>query len=343
MIVLVSSWFLFFVNQEDTYAFAHGTQVSDGTTLFSFFSISGLIRLLSQIGAKGFYALIIANASLLMFRYTKKKSWGVIYDAENEEPISFAVIRVLDNNGELILQRVSDIQGRYTLIVDRGIYTLEIMHSDYETKKQEIEIVEEGGVFISDIPLINKDSNRIEKKLIYGKQKTKKLIHTSMRIATMLTFYIAFVFVLIDPSVINIVLVMLALFLFLLPYIFSFLEAKQWGTVIDAKRNIAVPFAFVRIFNPQTSKLEDIQVTDKRGRYGFLVEPGKYNLLVSAQGYRFPSKKQMPTLEESGWKENFIPVQVEGKKTVSKDLYIDPVYGPKKEQNKMGTMRSPFS
>ena len=309
-------------------------------------SSSGVVsfmKIFSSWGSRAFYISIIINAILVSLRLNKNKDWGIIYDAGTQKPIPFAVIRVFKGNGEIVLQRVSDICGRYSLILDKGTYKLEIAHSNYKSHYESIEIDQEGSAVILDISLVQEKPNRLAKKYLVGKKTLNDLLFGFIATITYITFFISFVFVIVYPTTINILLVTLAVLIFLLPYIVRLFDAKPWGTVIDSQREIAVPFASVRIFNPQTNNLEDVQVTDRRGRYGFLIDPGNYNLLVSAQGYVFPSRRQKIP-EETSWKSNFISVNVSSRKTVSANLYIDPVNTSQSQNlNAVGTMKSPFS
>jgi hypothetical protein len=101
------------------------------------------------------------------------------------------------------------------------------------------------------------------------------------------------------------------------------MEVKPWGAVIDSERRNPVPNSFVRLFNYKTREQVDMQVSDEKGRFGFVAEPGMYNVLVTSLGYKFPSKKQKKKLK-GGLEDNFIQVEIEKGRGVSQDLYIDP-------------------
>jgi hypothetical protein len=67
-------------------------------------------------------------------------------------------------------------------------------------------------------------------------------------------------------------------------------KKKKWGIVYDTESNQPVPLAVVRIFDQEYKKLLETQLTDKDGRFGFLVQPGKYYINVIKSNYTFPSK-----------------------------------------------------
>ena len=73
-------------------------------------------------------------------------------------------------------------------------------------------------------------------------------------------------------------------------FLFGFTKKKKkWGIVYDTESNQPIPLAVVRIFDQEYKRLLETQLTDKDGRFGFLVEPGKYYINVIKANYTFPS------------------------------------------------------
>ena len=66
---------------------------------------------------------------------------------------------------------------------------------------------------------------------------------------------------------------------------FRFKKRKPWGTVYNNHTNAPVPGALVRLYDSQYQKLKETQVTDKQGRFGFLVTPGSYYIKVKRNGF----------------------------------------------------------
>ena len=48
--------------------------------------------------------------------------------------------------------------------------------------------------------------------------------------------------------------------------------------------------AILRVYNTETEKLVSTMVTDRDGRYQFVLNPGKYYLIVSKDSFEFPSR-----------------------------------------------------
>lgn len=73
-------------------------------------------------------------------------------------------------------------------------------------------------------------------------------------------------------------------------------KRKGFGTVYHALSKTPVDLAVVRLFlvedktKPGPGRLIKSRVTDKQGRFFFLVQPGMYRLAVTKAGFRFPSE-----------------------------------------------------
>jgi len=65
---------------------------------------------------------------------------------------------------------------------------------------------------------------------------------------------------------------------------------RGWGIVYDAASKKPVDLAVVRVYNAETKKLVRTKVTDKAGRYEFILNPGKYYVEVQKKDYKFPCK-----------------------------------------------------
>ncbi len=68
-------------------------------------------------------------------------------------------------------------------------------------------------------------------------------------------------------------------------------KRKQWGTVYDSETKLPLDPAYVSLISKETGKEVASAITDLDGRYGFLVNPGTYTIVVKKTDYAFPSKK----------------------------------------------------
>lgn len=65
---------------------------------------------------------------------------------------------------------------------------------------------------------------------------------------------------------------------------------KGWGTVYNAITKKPIDLALVRLYDFKTNRLVTSRVTDRNGRYIFLVNEGEYYIKAEKAGYDFPSE-----------------------------------------------------
>lgn len=61
---------------------------------------------------------------------------------------------------------------------------------------------------------------------------------------------------------------------------------KPWGKVYNELTGKPIARSSVRIYDAEFHKLRGSEITDAEGRFGFLVKPGIYYLVVSARGFK---------------------------------------------------------
>lgn len=64
---------------------------------------------------------------------------------------------------------------------------------------------------------------------------------------------------------------------------------KGWGTVYNAITKKPIDLALVRLYDAKSDRLLASRVTDRNGRYIFLVNPGEYYIKIEKPGFDFPS------------------------------------------------------
>jgi hypothetical protein len=79
-------------------------------------------------------------------------------------------------------------------------------------------------------------------------------------------------------------------FLFTQPILLLFpKKRKGWGVVYNSLSKIPVDLAIVRLFEKTTGRLVQTRVTDREGRYAFLLQPGNYYIKVVKPNFSFPT------------------------------------------------------
>lgn len=79
-------------------------------------------------------------------------------------------------------------------------------------------------------------------------------------------------------------------FLFSEPILVLFRKKrKKFGVVYDSMTKKPIDLAILRLYRSEDNKLIQTKVSDKQGRYAFIVNPGKYYIKVFKKEYKFPT------------------------------------------------------
>jgi len=66
-------------------------------------------------------------------------------------------------------------------------------------------------------------------------------------------------------------------------------KRRKWGVVFNSLTNLPLDLVIVRLLDAKTGRVVRSSVTDKDGRYLFMVSPGQYKITVAKAGYVFPT------------------------------------------------------
>lgn len=75
-------------------------------------------------------------------------------------------------------------------------------------------------------------------------------------------------------------------------------KRRKWGVVYNSLTKQPVDLAIVRLYKKEDGRLVQSRVTDKLGRYSFLVDPGRYYLTVTKPKFDFPTQYLKDTKED---------------------------------------------
>jgi hypothetical protein len=290
-----------------------------------------LLGELTAIGLSASPALSISPASLLpaLLAYIKRKKkdfWGIVYDKQNKKPIPFAIVR-LEGKGRVTTE-VTDLGGRYNILIPAGTYTLTVNHSEYKGFNSKVEVKKDNTMSINtDIGLNPKDMGQIFQIAIMIRDSLNFLFDKIGYFLLLGGFVLSLLVWIIVPNIINLIILLLYF-----PITFIYYRSKtqypsNWGRVIDSENRSPVEGAFVKIYKEisKGTRLLDTAITNFEGRYGFLLDkPGEYLMLVAATNYKFPSKENtLPT----AFHESLIKVQIGKNKVFKENLFVDPTEG----------------
>lgn len=132
-------------------------------------------------------------------------------------------------------------------------------------------------------------------------------------------------------------------YVFFQPFLlFGRRKRREWGTVYNGFTKLPIDLAVVRLIDATTKKVKQSRVTDLKGRYLFIVEPGEYLLEVNKPGLQFPS----PTLKNKKEDGAFLDVYhgqsirvTDDHVSITPNIPLDPIGGEQRPKKILFTKR----
>jgi len=127
----------------------------------------------------------------------------------------------------------------------------------------------------------------------------------------------------------------------LLPYLFFLLsepllvifkkKRKKFGVVYDSITKRPVDLAILRLYNASNNKLIQTKVSDKEGRFSFVVKPGTYYIKVFKKDYLFPTQVLAAQKEDLFYIDLYHGenIQVDEKAVITPNIPLDADKKPK--------------
>lgn len=271
-------------------------------------------------------------AFIALIKREKKDHWGIVYDRKRRTPIPFAVIRL--ESEKTVKTKVTDLQGRYSLVMTPGEYVLRINHSNYQEFSSKVKVKKDNTLSINtDIGLNLKKLGIFSQVITTVREFLNDLFKKSGYFWFLGGFYFSLFVWVITPSTLNIVIMLVYFPLFFIYHRSRIQYPQNWGRILDAVSDEPVKGAFVKIFGEIKGdiRLLDTVITDSEGKYGFLLDQaGDYFILAAATNYVFPSQKnKAPTSFYKG----LIKVKIGKEKVLKEDFYVDPIPKSKRKDS----------
>ncbi len=245
------------------------------------------------------YAQLLFTQPLLLFTRRKRRGWGMVYNSITKKPVDLAVVRLFDYETKKLLRtKVTDKFGRYEFILNPGKYYIVVDKNDHKFPTRLIADQKDDGEFMDIytgqiIEVTERDAVSFPipldpaQKLLSNVQFRKKVWHRKLQsVLTLLAPIAAIISFIISPSWKFAGLIFAQ---FILYFLFKRLalgpKPTQWGVVEDSPRKIPLANSIVRVFETRFNKLLETQITDRKGRYSFLVGNQEYYLTAEKPGY----------------------------------------------------------
>jgi hypothetical protein len=254
----------------------------------------------SAFGQIGALIFLLLTQPFMLLRKRKEYAWGVVYDSQKKLPLDLAIVRLVDDKtGRTVQTRVTDKAGRIFFFATKGTYRLEAAKAGFAFPSRALSGEREDGRFANlyfgqrftvpqagqvvnpSIPLdpagVDADDKEFVKRFVFG--RLRYMVSLAGLVLTMAAFAV-------KPSFEVGILFVVNLALY---YIFRRIsypkQPAEWGTVKDEKTGRPISHAVIRLFSSPYNKLVETKVTDKHGRYNFLVGQNIYYITATSKGY----------------------------------------------------------
>jgi hypothetical protein len=102
---------------------------------------------------------------------------------------------------------------------------------------------------------------------------------------------------------------------------------KEWGVVYNSLSKLPIDLAIVRLLDAKTGRVVRSAVTDKDGRYFFIVQPGTYKMIAVKASFVFPSGILRGQKEDTKYIDLYHGevIDVRAETTITANIPLDPV------------------
>ncbi len=254
---------------------------------FSFFSFASYAQ------------YIFTQPFALLFRRRRKK-YGVVYNALTKQPIDLAIVRLYSQEtNKLVQSKVTDKNGRYSIIASPGKYYIKVTKQQHEFpskvlagQKEDVKFLDlyhgdtilvndQKTIITANIPIDPLEQVKTPRKIIFEHYLRKVQYAVSFSAIPLAVLSAA-----VSPGPLTFSLLGFHTLLYFLFRRLGYQKApKSWGVVYNKKNKEPLGRAIARIFDKQYNKLLETRVTDNKGRYAFLVNDNRYYITVEKPGF----------------------------------------------------------
>ncbi|MBI4142625.1 carboxypeptidase regulatory-like domain-containing protein, partial [Candidatus Uhrbacteria bacterium] len=250
---------------------------------------------------------IIVQPSRLFGR-RKRKPWGTVYASLTKRPVDLATVRLLDaTSGKAVQSVVTDHLGRFGFLIQRpGTYRIEVRHPAHVFPSAQLRgraedgdffdlsfgepftVNESGAILSMNVPVDAKAQAGADSDTRALRRHYLRIMSAAIANAGLVLSIVSFG---VSPAWHTgaILIVNGVSFAFFRRIGMTARRPKSWGAVTETRKHAPLHLAVVRLFDREFNKLLETAVTDRYGRYRFLV--GKNAYYVSAQKAGFAPVK----------------------------------------------------
>lgn len=244
---------------------------------------------------------VIRLFGYLFGRRKKGKPWGTVYDSVTKRPLDPAYVSVEKVDSETNLSKemtsaITDIDGRFGFLLPAGQYVLKANKTHYQFPSEKLQGKESDELYDNlyfgqtlntegeevtnlNIPMdpIGFDWNEFAKtKTDFFRFYSKKELWRNriFNFIFSLGFIVSGLTLLFNPSILNVVLVLLYLAVYILNKVWR--SKYKPHRLLKKETGEPLPFSIIRLFLPGVDQQVKNVVTDQFGNFYILVRPGNY-------------------------------------------------------------------
>jgi hypothetical protein len=258
--------------------------------------------------------LLLSPGRLLARR--RRKAWGTVYASLSKRPVDLATVRLVDDGTKkVVATEVTDHLGRYSFLVKRpGTYHIEVQHPKYAFPSSHLKgkkadpsyadlyhgaslKVGEGGAFLAfNIPIDQREGKEEPDQAIIRRYYVR-LASTAVSASGLVFSLVSFG---ISPRPFVAGVLGLNVLLYLLFRRMAEKRPRSWGAIADAAQRKPIHLAVARLFDIEFNKLLETAVTDRYGRYSFLVGKNVYYVTGQKAGYALAKSDHIDLTKQEG-------------------------------------------
>jgi len=249
-----------------------------------------------------FVPYLLVRPLLLFFGFISKKTelWSVVYDSKTKYPLDPVYVSITDMQGVEVASAVTDLEGRFGVVLPRGTYTIMVQKTHYsfpskilQGKKNDgyrnqlyfgerVTIVDEERVLAFHIPMdpLEEDWNQLEKKRmgLFGIFRKKKITGEAAPFFGSIGALFALAQYIQYPSALSQRIAVGYGALLFVYTAFSLLKgvSLHHSVVLDSHTKKPIPFARIKLFTKEKQFQVAKRITTIRGQFVCLLSPGIY-------------------------------------------------------------------
>lgn len=248
------------------------------------------------------YLQYLFTAPFLFFARRKRQAFGTVYNAATKLPIDLAIIRLFSSpEHKLIRTTVTNQKGEYLLSTKVGRYSIEVLKPNYtfpsvilKGKKddgtfmdiytgQTITVTDQEATIAANIPLDPASTVGLNTPRHAALIRFLRALQEVIAISGIMS---AIIVLAISPAAVTAIMCGVQIIVYILVRRLARVrKPKGWGIVYNNVTKQPVGNTVVRLFEPTYNKLIETVLTDRFGRYAFLVGPSQYYVSYSKPGY----------------------------------------------------------